>query len=139
MPAGERFEAMDFAANRDAATDSRLADYRFVHFATHGFFNSRQPELSGIVTIHDIFHLRLPAEAVVLSACRTAMGKEIGGEGLVGITRGFMHAGASRVVASLWTVDDVATSELMKRFYVGMLGATRLAPAAALRGWRSPT
>jgi CHAT domain-containing protein len=69
---------------------------------------------------------------VVLSACQTALGKEIKGEGLVGLTRGFMYAGARRVVASLWQVDDLATSELMKRFYKGML-KEGLQPAAALR------
>jgi CHAT domain-containing protein/tetratricopeptide (TPR) repeat protein len=149
VPEAQRFEAMDFAASRAAATDPRLADYRFLHFATHGFFNSRYPELSGIVlslvdrqgrpqdgflTMRDIFHIKkLPAEVVVLSACQTALGKEIRGEGLVGITRGFMYAGASRVVASLWTVGDVATAKLMKRFYSEMLGPSRASPAAALR------
>ncbi|HYB52292.1 MAG TPA: CHAT domain-containing protein, partial [Thermoanaerobaculia bacterium] len=72
-------------------------------------------------------------EMVVLSACRTALGKEVRGEGLVGLTRAFMYAGAARVVASLWTVDDVATAELMKRFYEGMLGPSRLPPPAALK------
>jgi CHAT domain-containing protein len=67
-----------------------------------------------------------------LSACQTALGKEVKGEGLVGLTRGFMHAGAQRVVASLWQVDDLATAELMKRFYSGML-KENLRPAAALR------
>jgi len=84
---------------------------------------------------------------VVLSACQTALGKEIRGEGLVGLTRAFMYAGAARVVASLWSVDDEATAELMARFYQGMLG-DGLRPAAALREaqislrrerrWRSP-
>jgi CHAT domain-containing protein len=73
---------------------------------------------------------------------------EVSGEGLVGLTRGFIHAGAKRVVASLWKVNDAATAELMRRFYQGMLGAKRLTPAAALRAaqvsmlreqrWRSP-
>ena len=73
---------------------------------------------------------------VVLSACQTALGKEIKGEGLVGLTRGFMYAGAPRVVASLWQVDDRVTAELMKRFYQGMLGLG-LRPAAALRAAQS--
>jgi CHAT domain-containing protein len=68
-----------------------------------------------------------------LSACRTALGRETRGEGLVGLTRGFFYAGASRVVASIWTVGDVATARLMKRFYGEMLGARRATPAAALR------
>jgi CHAT domain-containing protein len=71
-------------------------------------------------------------ELVVLSACQTALGREFAGEGLVGLTRGFMYAGARRVVASLWQVDDLATAELMRRFYRGML-ADGKPPAAALR------
>ena len=79
-----------------------------------------------------MYNLTLPADLVVLSACETGLGKQIAGEGLVGLTRGFMYAGASRVVASLWKVDDVATAELMGRFYRGML-KEGLRPAAALR------
>jgi CHAT domain-containing protein len=124
-----------------------LGQYRIVHFATHGLINSEHPELSGLVLslvdengkpqdgflrMSDIFNLEMPADLVVLSACQTALGKEVKGEGLVGLTRGFMHAGARRVVASLWQVDDLATAELMKRFYSGML-KENLRPAAALR------
>ena len=68
----------------------------------------------------------------MLSACQTALGKEIRGEGLVGLTRGFMYAGAPRVIASLWQIDDRASAEFMKRFYEAMLGQ-KLRPAAALR------
>jgi len=77
-------------------------------------------------------NLKLPAELVVLSACRTALGKEVRGEGLIGLTRGFMYAGAARVVASLWKVDDEATAEFMKLFYYQML-INKKSPAAALR------
>jgi CHAT domain-containing protein len=83
----------------------------------------------------------------VLSACETALGKEIHGEGLIGITRGFMYAGADRVVSSIWKVDDRASARLMGRFYDAML-ARHTAPAAALRDaqlamvrearWRDP-
>jgi CHAT domain-containing protein len=119
-----------------------------VHFATHGLLNSRHPELSGLVLslvdgegkpqngflqAHEIYNLTLGAELVVLSACQTALGKEIRGEGLLGLTRGFMYAGAPRVVASLWNVPDRGTAELMERFYQSML-AKGLPPAAALRG-----
>src|SRR5262249_13805085 len=74
--------------------------------------------------------LKLPARLVVLSGCETAMGKQIRGEGLIGLTRGFMYAGATRVVASLWNVRDEATAELMKRFYSGMLREGKPASAA---------
>jgi CHAT domain-containing protein len=109
--------------------------------------NSVHPELSGLVfstvdrngqpqdgllRLHEIFNLSLKAELVVLSACQTALGREIKGEGLIGLTRGFMYAGAPRVVASLWNVEDRATAEIMKRFYEGML-KRQLKPAAALR------
>jgi CHAT domain-containing protein len=142
-----RRESLDFQANRAVATSGDLSDYRIVHFATHGFLNSQHPELSGIVLslvdeagkpqdgflrLHEIYNLKLGADLVVLSACRTALGKEIKGEGLVGLTRGFMYAGAPRVVASLWAVDDEITAELMKRFYREML-IKRQRPAAALR------
>src|SRR5262249_46782796 len=116
-------------------------------FATHGSINTQQPELSGLVfslvdrsgrpidgflRLHEIYNLELDADLVVLSACRTALGKEVHGEGLIGLTRGFMYAGASRVVSSIWNVDDRASAELMKRFYDAML-TRKLAPAAALR------
>ena len=159
---GESKEALDFAASRQTATSAELSQYRYVHFATHGFLNSLHPELSGIVLsmfdetgtpqdgflrAHEIFNLKLPAEVVVLSACQTGLGKDVKGEGLVGLTRGFMYAGAPRVVVSLWSVSDQATAELMARFYHGML-KDKLRPAAALRaaqvslmkepGWESP-
>jgi tetratricopeptide (TPR) repeat protein len=139
--------AMDFQASRSTVLGSALADYRIVHFATHGLIDAERPELSGLILslvndrgaqqdgllrLHDIYNMRLNADLVVLSACQTALGKEINGEGLVGLTRGFMYAGAPRVVASLWQVSDVATAELMKRFYAGML-QKRLPASAALR------
>ena len=145
--AGTGLKATGFRASRRAALNPDLGEYRIVHFATHGLLNAQQPELSGLVfslfdeqgrqqdgflRLHDIFNLKLNADLVVLSACQTGLGKEIKGEGLVGLTRGFMYAGAPRVVASLWQVDDLATAELMKRFYRGML-KDGLRPAAALR------
>jgi len=148
VPKGKKLQALDFDASRKTATSVELAQYRIVHFATHGLLNSRHPELSGLVLslvdaegkpqngflqAYDIYSLKLGAELVVLSACQTALGKEIRGEGLLGLTRGFMYAGAPRVVASLWNVPDRGTAELMKRFYQSML-AKGLPPAAALRG-----
>jgi CHAT domain-containing protein/tetratricopeptide (TPR) repeat protein len=147
VPASDRLEATGFEANRALATSEALADYRFVHFATHGVLDAERPELSGLVLslvgndgraengflrTRDIYNLRLPADLVVLSACQTALGKQIRGEGFVGLTRGFMYAGARRVVATLWQVDDLATAELMRLFYRGML-QQGLSPAAALR------
>jgi CHAT domain-containing protein len=147
VPATERSSALDFAASRATATSPDLAQYRMVHFATHGLLNNVHPELSGVVLslvdekgadtdgflrLHDIFNLNLPAELVVLSACETGLGKDVQGEGLVGLTRGFMYAGAKRVAVSLWSVNDVATSELMKRFYQQML-EKGVNPVAALR------
>ena len=142
-----KLEAVDFEANRKLATSAELGQYRVVHFATHGLINNQHPELSGIVLslvdekgqpqngflrLYDLYNLNLSADLVVLSACQTALGKEIKGEGLVGLTRGFMYAGAPRVVASLWQIDDRASAEFMKRFYHGML-VEKLSPAAALR------
>jgi CHAT domain-containing protein/Tfp pilus assembly protein PilF len=144
---GKNLKALDFDASRATATSAELAEYRIVHFATHGLINSRRPQLSGVVfslvdeqgrqqdgflRAHDIYNLRLGADLVVLSACQTALGEQMKGEGLVGLTQGFMYAGAPRVVASLWNVKDEATAELMKRFYGKML-KEGLPPAAALR------
>ena len=136
-----------FDASRAAARDPALGRYRIVHFATHGVFDNENPGQSGVflslfghdgraqaglLSLQDIYGLRLPVELVVLSACNTALGRPVRGEGLVGTVRGFMHAGARRVVASLWKVDDDATRELMRHFYAAML-RDRLPPAAALR------
>lgn len=147
VPQRSNLRALDFNANRAIATGGVLSRYRYVHFATHGYIDSERPDLSAIVLslvdqhgnpedgflrAHEIYNLNLPAEVVVLSACQTGLGKEIKGEGLIGLTRGFMYAGARRVVVSLWNVNDKATAELMKRFYRGML-REKLTPAAALR------
>jgi CHAT domain-containing protein len=162
-PPGQCFKATGFQASRETATNGQLSQYRIVHFATHELLDTDHPELSAIVLslvdergqpqdgflrLHDIYNLELAAELVVLSACNTALGKEIKGEGLIGMTRGFMYAGARRVVASLWKVDDDATAELMKLFYEGML-KKNLRPAAALQSaqvemwkqkrWRAPS
>ncbi|HLL70418.1 MAG TPA: CHAT domain-containing protein [Pyrinomonadaceae bacterium] len=145
--AGSSRKAIGFDANKEFASGGELKQYRIIHFATHGILDNQQPELSGLVLsrfdrsgntrdgflrLHDIYNLDLPVELVVLSACNTGLGKAINGEGLVGLTRGFMYAGASRVMASMWKVDDEATAELMKVFYRKMLGE-ELTPAAALR------
>jgi len=147
VPPGGSMEALDFRASRATAISPDLAQYRILHFATHALLDNNHPELSGLVlslvdqrgrsmdgflTLEDIYNLNLNADLVVLSACETALGKEIKGEGLIGLTRGFMYAGTPRVVASLWKVDDVATADLMRLFYKFML-QQHLAPAPALR------
>jgi CHAT domain-containing protein len=146
-PSGGGLKATGFEASRQRVLTGDLNRYRIVHFATHGLINNEHPEMSGIVLslldeqgrsqdgflrLHDIYNLHLSADLVVLSACSTGLGKDIKGEGLVGLTRGFMYAGASSVVASLWKVDDNATAELMKHFYQAMF-TKQLTPAAALR------
>ena len=165
----QRLEALGFDANRALVTDGNaLGQYRILHFATHGLLNNEHPELSGIMLsmidergrpqngflqMHQIYNLRLPAELVVLSACQTGVSKRIKGDGLAGLSRGFMYAGARRVVATLWEVHDASTSELMKYFYENLRiwensELTKVRPAAALRAaqlqmwqqklWRSP-
>jgi CHAT domain-containing protein/uncharacterized protein HemY len=161
-PPGEAMLATGFEANRATVMSTRLGHYRIIHFATHSIINNEHPEFSGILLsmidrqgkqengflqLHDIYNLNLSSELVVLSACSTGLGKDIEGEGLVGLTRGFMYAGSRSIIASLWKVDDRATSELMEHFYKAMLH-DGLPPAAALRAakvamwkqerWKSP-
>jgi CHAT domain-containing protein len=147
LPGDRVLAAFGAEASRATAMGADVARARIVHFATHALLDVRRPELSGIVlserdpegrpqngflSLADISSLRLSADLVVLSACRTGLGKEVRGEGLVGLTRGFMDAGASRVVASLWKVSDTATAALMARFYRKLL-EEHLSPADALR------
>ncbi len=147
VPQSGRSIALDFTANREAVFNQDLSKYRFVHFATHGLLNSTTPDLSGIVLsmvdetgkptdgfvhAYEVFNLKLPVEMVVLSGCRTGLGKEIRGEGMIGLTRAFLYAGAERVLVSLWAVEDAATATLMADTYAGML-KRKLRPAAALR------
>ncbi|HSG41211.1 MAG TPA: CHAT domain-containing protein, partial [Thermoanaerobaculia bacterium] len=161
VPADRSLVALDFRASRELALDG-LEPFQIVHFATHGVVNAQTPELSGLVlsrvgedgkaregflSLTDVYNLQLGADLVVLSGCETALGREIRGEGLVGLTQGFFYAGSARVVASLWRVQDRATAELMSRFYGAMLREGK-APAAALREaqlsirrerrWRNP-
>jgi len=161
-PRGSTLEALDFQASRTLAMSPALADYRVIHFATHGILNSRHPELSGLVfslvdqhgqpqngflDLEDIYGLSLPVDLVALSGCETGLGKEIRGEGLIGLTRGFMYSGSTRVLASLWNVSDEATAELMAAFYKA-IEQEKQRPAAALRAaqleirqqdvWQSP-
>ncbi|NJO76392.1 MAG: CHAT domain-containing protein [Leptolyngbyaceae cyanobacterium RM1_406_9] len=147
---GEEFLSLTgFEANREHVFDEELSQYQILHFATHGFLNDRSPGESGLVlsqyddqirplqgnnflSLTDVFRLNLPAELVVLSGCRTGLGANLRGEGLVGLTRGFMYAGAERILVSLWSVDDEATAALMSQFYEELIGRNR-SPAEALR------
>ncbi|MCB1036718.1 MAG: CHAT domain-containing protein, partial [Acidobacteria bacterium] len=145
--AGDRFAAVGFDATREAVLGGKLADFQVVHIATHGVLNDEQPEYTHLVlslvdrqgrTVegrlyqHEIGGLELSADLVVLSACNSALGKNVRGEGLMGMTRGFMDAGASSVLVSLWYVSEEATALLMERFYAELLleGKT---PSAALQ------
>ncbi len=147
FPADQVKTNLDFDANVEAATDESLRDYNIIHFATHGLLDTQRPESSslvfslfdktgnrrdGFMRLRDVYDLELSSDLVVLSACQTALGRDVRGEGLIGLTRGFMFAGAPRVVASLWKVDDAATAEFMKRFYRGMM-KENLSPAASLK------
>ncbi|MBD2298420.1 CHAT domain-containing tetratricopeptide repeat protein [Nostoc sp. FACHB-190] len=155
--AKDSLAAFGFDANYDWITNPQLSQYSVIHLATHGFADDINPELSGIVLslvdkqgkpqrgylrLNDIFNLDFPADLIVLSACQTGQGKEIQGEGLVGLTRGFMYAGSPRLVVSLWDVDDEGTKELMSEFYRQMWKEGK-SPVAALRAaqlslWQNP-
>ena len=143
----DNLKATGFDASKAAATSLDLSQYQIIHIATHGVLDSKRPELSGLLlsrfdregrptegflTLDDIYNLNLAADMVVLSACNTGLGKDVRGEGLVGLVHGFMYAGTSRVVASLWKVDDDATAELMIDFYREMFRGGK-SPSAALR------
>jgi CHAT domain-containing protein len=159
----ESIVALDFAANRDFVTSSQFAESRFLHLATHTIIDDEHLELSGIalsefdsagrrhdgfLRTYEIYRLRLLADLVVLSSCQSGLGKEVKGEGLVGLTHAFMYAGVPRVVASLWTISDNPTAQLMAQFYREMLKNGHASPAAALRSaqlsmlkdkrWESP-
>lgn len=156
VPKSNRLEAFDFDANYNWVTSSALNQFRILHFATHGFVNDVNPELSGIVLslvdkqgkdirgylrLGDLFNLDYSADLIVLSACETGLGKEIQGEGLVGLTRGLMYAGGERLLLSLWKVDDRGTSEFMQEFYRQMLqegkSVNEALRATQLKMWRS--
>ena len=156
------FSLLGAAATRAAVRGAPLDGYRYVHFATHGLLDDRHGELSGLMLaaeegrppsdedaflwVRDIYQLDLDADLVVLSACQTALGETVHGEGLVGLVRGFLLAGSDRVLVSLWDVSDRSTARLMEHFYRG-LWRRGLSPTAALRraqlalreeGWSEP-
>lgn len=155
------FAALGLAANRSLIARGDLADFRILHFATHGLYDDAYPELSalalspwdengrpadGLVRAYEWVNLDLRADLVVASACRTALGGK-GALGQLGLTQAFFEAGARQVVVSVWDVEDRATSELMEHFYRALLVEQRT-PVAALRQaqlrllqsgrWRAP-
>ncbi|MEA2563521.1 MAG: hypothetical protein QOH06_5025 [Acidobacteriota bacterium] len=118
------------ASEENVKENPDLRNARWLHFAVHGFVDEARPEYSGLVLsldgdsrengllqVYEIFNLELSADLVVLSACDTALGKNVRGEGLLGVSRAFLYAGAASVAVSLWQVADTSTSELMVRFY----------------------
>ena len=152
-PSGSSMVVKGFDANRETLMSSRVGEYQIVHFATHAFLDSKHPELSGIVLtmvdpkgvrqngllpLHDVYSLKLSSELTVLSACQTALGKDISGEGYVGLTHSFLSAGSKSVVASLWKIDDRATASLMTNFYESLL-QEKLSTGAALRAAKLKT
>ena len=139
---------LDFAATRELLQSGRLRDYRIIDIATHGFVSDEDPDLSGLVfslvdrngrpkegyfRLRDLSTLRLPSELIVLSACRSGIGKIINGEGMLSLTSGFLHAGAGAVLATTWQLNDESTAEFMKLFYAELLGPRQRSPAAALQ------
>lgn len=117
---------------RKEATETAFEKYgggfHYIHFATHGQFNAEAPLKSalllardrgsdGMLTVDRLYSLKLDVDLVTLSACETGLGKIANGDDVVGLTRGFLYAGSNSIVASLWKVDDLATSELMTGFY----------------------
>lgn len=147
LPSGESLIALDAEASREKVIKTDLSGYRILHFATHSFIDDERPELSavmlsnfdengrktnGLLRSAEIINLDLNNEMVVLSGCRTGLGKNVRGEGLLNLSRSFMLAGTSRLLISLWEVEDKATAELMTRFYRKHL-KEKMSAAAALR------
>lgn len=147
IPPGQRLVSTDFDASRDRVLRTDFSGYRYLHFAAHGYLDNEHPEISaivlslvdregkqvdGLLRVADIARLRAPAELVVLSACESGLGKEVSGEGMTGMLQAFFQAGARRVAATLWRVNDEATAALAASLYEGML-RRGMTPAAALR------
>lgn len=137
---------LDFDASKSRVSSEDLSSYRVIHFATHGLLNSERPKFSGLVLSligeanHDgflratqIFNFKLGVPFVMLSACETGLGKEMRGEGIIGLARAFMHAGAPTVGVSLWSVSDQSTARLVTDLYKELLSNKRTTPATALR------
>ena len=128
---------LDLDASEDNVDSRDLSKYRVLHIATHGLLNAERPQFTGLVLslvgnknedgflrTDEVFNLRLGSPLVMLSACETGLGKEKRGEGVMGLTRAFMYAGAPTVGVSLWSVADKSTAELMTDFYKRLLGSS---------------
>jgi len=137
---------LDLNANEASVQTRDLKNYRVVHVATHGLLNAERPQFTGLVLslignksgdgflrTDEIFNLKLGAPLVMLSACETGLGKEKRGEGVIGLTRAFMYAGAPTVGVSLWSVSDNSTALLMTDFYKRMFTGQGMAPGAAMQ------
>lgn len=117
-------------ASESAMQVHDLSTYRYLHFATHGFVNENHPQLSGLLLgkpdsslidnvlyASEVYNMNLNADLVVLSACETGLGRVVEGEGVIGLTRGFLYAGAKNLTVSLWQVSDLSTAKLMTDFF----------------------
>ncbi|HEX8176965.1 MAG TPA: CHAT domain-containing tetratricopeptide repeat protein [Pyrinomonadaceae bacterium] len=137
---------LDLNANEANVSTRDLKNYRVVHIATHGLLNAERPQFTGLVLslvgnkagdgflrTDEIFNLNLGSPLVMLSACETGLGKEKKGEGVIGLTRAFMYAGAPTVGVSLWSVADRSTADLMTNFYRKMLTGQGMPAGAAMR------
>ncbi len=134
---------IDLNASEDNLRGRDVTNYRVIHFATHGLLDAERPQFTGVVLslvgnksndgflrTDEIFNLRIGTPLVMLSACETGLGKEKRGEGVIGLTRAFMYAGAPTVGVSLWSVADKSTAELMTNFYRRLLGNSASPPGA---------
>ena len=136
----------DLNASEDNIRNRELTNYRVIHIATHGLLDAERPQFTGVVLslvgnktgdgflrTDEIFNLKMGAPLVMLSACETGLGKEKRGEGVIGLTRAFMYAGAPTVGVTLWSVADKSTAELMTEFYRRLLAPSLRPPSSALR------
>jgi CHAT domain-containing protein len=137
---------LDLDASEDNVDVRDISKYRILHVATHGLLNAERPQFTGLVLslvgnknedgflrTDEVFNLKLGSPLVMLSACETGLGKEKRGEGVMGLTRAFIYAGAPTVGVSLWSVADKSTADLMTDFYKRLLASQTASPATAMR------
>jgi CHAT domain-containing protein len=137
---------LDLQASEENVETRDVIKYRVIHIATHGLLDAERPQFTGVVLslignksqdgflrTDEVFNLRLGAPLVMLSACETGLGKEKRGEGVMGLTRAFIYAGAPTVGVSLWSVADKSTAELMTEFYKRLFSSDTASASASLR------